>query len=136
MPINSYLPHPPPQTLHLLPQQVQQTQVQPQSMIPPTHPQNTTIYPPYYQAQFTGMQQFVNAPQQPMNVGMMGAAMMPPQAQQSLQGSGPNVANQNATGMTTPNGANGPGYKPSTNIAHGAETSNTNVNNTASKKGK
>jgi len=137
MQVNTFIPHSHPQTLHLLQQQAQQTQAQQQSMIPQTHPQNTaTLYQSYYQPQFANMPQFVNATPQQMSVGMMGAPMMPPQAQQQLTGSGPNTNNPSTGGMTTPNGGSGPTYKPNNNQAHSGDTGNSSVNNVAPKKGK
>jgi len=137
MPISTYIQHAHPQALHLLQQQAQQTQAQQQSMIPPTHQQNTAaIFQPYYQPQFANMPQFVNATPQQMSVGMMGASMMPQQAQQQLTGNGPNANNPSTGGMTTPNGGSVPTYKPNNNQAHSGDTGNSSVNNVAPKKGK
>ena len=144
--MSPFVTHPYQPALHLLQQQqhqqqqqqqqqqVQQNQAQQSPMIP----QNTApaLYPPYYQAQFGNVPQFVNATPQQMGVGMMGAPMITPQTQQQLSGNGSNTSNPNTGGMTTPNGGAGPTYKPNTNQGHSGDAGNSGVNNVAPKKGK
>lgn len=71
-----------------------------------------------------------------MNVGMMGAPMMP-QAAQQLSGNGPNANSVGPGGMTTPNGGGaGPGYKANNNPAHGGNAGNSGNANVGPKKGR
>ncbi|CAF4917233.1 unnamed protein product, partial [Rotaria magnacalcarata] len=100
-----------------------------------THPQNAAaLYQQYYQQPFANMAQFVNPTAQQMNVSMMGAQMMPQQAQQQLAGNGPNANTPGAGGMTTPSGGSGPTYKTNNNAVHSGDVGNTGVNNVAPKK--
>ena len=79
------------------------------------------------------MSQFIHTAGQPMNVGIMGATMMP---QQQLPGNGPNATNAGGTGLANTNAGAGPTYKTNTNQSHSGDTGNTGVNNIAPKKGK
>ena len=67
-----------------------------------------------------------------MNVGMMGASMMP---QQPMPGNGHNVANAGAAGLANSNAGAGPTNKTNTNQSHSGDAGNAGVNNIAPKKG-